>query len=130
MNFTEEDKKKIKIAFSLILISVIISVISIFFDNNSSNSEVDKLAKELGDKYYKNDLYDTLSSNGTSLLSLLKSDGYKVNLQTLLDDNEDYISYFVSDKQTCDLESSYIVIYPKKPYKEGSYKIKTYLDCE
>lgn len=130
MNFTEEDKKKMKIAFSLIIISVIISVVSVFLDNNSSNGEVDKIAKELGEKYYKNDLYDTLSSNGTSLLSLLKSDGYKVNLQTLLDDNEDYVSYFVSDNQTCDLENSYIVIYPKKPYKEGSYKIKTYLDCE
>jgi len=130
MNFTEEDKKKMKIAFSLIIISVIISVISVFLDNNSSNSAVDKIAKELGEKYYKNALYDTLASNGTSLLGLLKSDGYKVNLQTLLEDNEDYVSYFVSDNQTCDLESSYIVIYPKKPYKEGSYKIKNYLDCE
>jgi len=130
MNFTEEDKKKMKIAFSLIFVSVIISVISVFLDNNSSNSETDKIAKKLGKEYYKNDLYDTLSSNGTSLLNLLKNDGYKVNLQTLLDDNEDYVSYFVSDNQTCDLESSYIVIYPKKPYKEGNYKIKTYLDCE
>ncbi len=130
MDFTEEDKKKMKIAFSLIIISVIISVISVFLDNNSSNSAVDKIAKELGEKYYTSDLYDTLATNGTSLLSLLKSDGYKVNLQTLLEDNEDYVSYFVSDEQTCDLEGSYIIIYPKKPYKEGSYKIKTYLDCE
>jgi ubiquitin-protein ligase len=130
MNFNEEDKKKMKIAFSLIFISVIISVISVFLDNNSSNGEADKIAKELGKNYYKNDLYDNLSSNGTSLLSLLKSDGYKVDLQTLLDDNKDYVSYFVSENQTCDLENSYIVIYPKKPYKEGSYKIKTYLDCE
>lgn len=130
MNFNEEDKKKMKLAFSLIFISVIISVISVFLDNNSSNSEADKIAKELGKSYYKNDLYETLSSNGTSLLNLLKSDGYKVDLQTLLSDNEDYVSYFVSEDQTCDLENSYIVIYPKKPYKEGSYKIKTYLDCE
>lgn len=130
MNFNEEDKKKMKLAFSLIFISVIISVISVFLDNNSSNSEADKIAKELGKSYYKNDLYETLSSNGTSLLNLLKSDGYKVDLQTLLADNEDYVSYFVSEDQTCDLENSYIVIYPKKPYKEGSYKIKTYLDCE
>ncbi len=130
MNFTEEDKKKMKIAFSLIIISVIISVISVFLGNNSGNGTVDKIAKELGKKYYTKDLYDTLANNGTSLLSLLKEDGYKVNLQTLLEDNEDYVSYFVSDGQTCDLESSYIVIYPKRPYKEGSYKIKTYLDCE
>lgn len=130
MNFNEEDKKKMKLAFSLIFISVIISVISVFLDNNSSNSEADKIAKELGKSYYKNDLYETLSSNGTSLLNLLKSDGYKVDLQTLLADNEDYVSSFVSEDQTCDLENSYIVIYPKKPYKEGSYKIKTYLDCE
>jgi|GEM_PF-3294978 len=130
MNFTEEDKKKMKIAFSLIIISVIISVISVFLGNNSGNGAVDKIAKELGQKYYTKDLYDTLSSNGTSLLGLLKNDGYKVNLQTLLEDNEDYVSYFVIDGKTCDLESSYIVIYPKKPYKEGSYKIKTYLDCE
>lgn len=130
MNFNEEDKKKMKLAFSLIFISVVISVISVFLDNNSSNSEADKIAKELGKNYYKNDLYETLSSNGTSLLSLLKNDGYRVDLQTLLDDNKDYVSYFVSENQTCDLENSYIVIYPKRPYKEGSYKIKTYLDCE
>ena len=130
MNFTEEDKKKMKIAFILITISVIISVISVFLGNNSGNGSADKIAKKLGEKYYKNDLYDTLANNGTSLLGLLKNDGYKVNLQTLLEDNEDYVSYFFSNNQTCDLESSYIVIYPKKPYKEGSYKIKTYLDCE
>lgn len=130
MEFTEDDKKKMKIAFILIIISVIMSIVSLFMNNNSSDSSVDKIAKELGEKYYTKDLYDTLANNGTSLLSLLKDDGYKVNLQTLLDDNADYVSYFVSDEQTCDLENSYIMIYPKKPYKEGSYKIKTYLDCE
>lgn len=130
MEFTEDDKKKMKIAFIIIIISVIMSIVSLFMNNRSSGSSIDKIAKELGEKYYTKDLYDTLASNGTSLLSLLKDDGYKVNLQTLLDDNDDYISYFVSDEQTCDLENSYIVIYPKKPYKEGSYKIKTYLDCE
>ncbi len=129
MDFNEEDKKKIKIASIIIGISIIISIISLFVDNNG-NSKMNNIAKELGKNYYKTSLYDTLKTNGTSLLSLFKDDGYKVNLQTLLEDNKDYVSYFVSDDKACNLEDSYIVIYPKKPYKEGNYKVKTYLDCE
>ncbi len=129
MEFTEDDKKKIKIASIIIGISIIISIVSLFVDNNGS-SKMNNIAKELGENYYKSSLYDTFKTNGTSLLSIFKDDGYKVNLQTLLEDNKDYVSYFVSDDKICDLENSYIIIYPKKPYKEGNYKVKTYLDCE
>lgn len=128
MEFTEDDKKKIKIAFIIIGISIIISIVSLFVNDNSSKMK--NIAKELGENYYKSSLYDTFKTNGTSLLSIFKDDGYKVNLQTLLEDNQDYVSYFVSEDNLCDLENSYIVIYPKKPYKEGNYKVKTYLDCE
>lgn len=128
MNFSEEEKRNIKIALTIILVSVLISL-GTFFIDNGKESEIEKIAKNLGKQYYEESLYKTFSKKGTSLLNLLKDDGYKVNLQTLVLDNSTYFSYFTSSKK-CDLEKSYIIIYPKKPYKEANYKVKTYLDCE
>lgn len=128
MEFTSEDKKKMAIAAIIISISVILTIINVIFNMNSTSTN--KIAKDLGKKYYENSLYNSFSANGTSILNLLNDNGYKVNLETLISDNPEYEQYFTNGKKNCDLEKSYIVIYPERPYKSGNYKIKTYLDCE
>lgn len=117
-------KKKIIIILIIIILIVIISLTFLFKDTKEKDFE------NLGIDFYENFYYPNLgSSSKEKILSDLTDTGLKITLQDIID-SEEYLTITIdSSLEKCQKEESIIYIYPKDPYGNKDYTIKTELVC-
>lgn len=122
----ENNKKKIIIAGSLLLIAIVFSVFTSLMNKNRINPE--KALEELGTLYYEELYYPYLSENHkdvyVNVLEIKGKEGIKVSLLDLLVKIENAsLSIFINGDTTYDLNNSYVIFYPKNPYEIEDYEM-------
>lgn len=124
----------IKISCSILVVIVLILLLIFLFNNYKSIHLKNTLGK-LGNNYYEGYYYDEIEGNDKEVkdfLKLFNKTGLKISLRTLSSydgkKSLEKIEEFTFNK--CDLDKTYIIIYPNNPYDKDSYKIKKYLECK
>ena len=123
------------IAGVILLAVLIILCITVFFNKERITT---KKVKSMGEDYYTNYLYDTLSKGRkkedlNKILAKYAGIGIKINLETL----EKYssgkykneIKNLKSKKKACDKNNTKVTIYPEEPYNKTDYRVEVELDC-
>lgn len=124
-----ENKGKL---FISVLIFIVFIVLVTFLGNviekNNDKKTLEKALVSLGERVYTDAYYEYLKKEPSE---------YEVSgIKITLDDMFDIIDLEVSDyfynrktKETCNINNSYVKIYPKSPYGVNDYEIDYNLDC-
>ncbi len=130
-------KKVILLVICLILIAICLILINIK-SNKTNEKELNSNLEILGKEFYKS-YYKTQSESQDDIKEFLKGfeeTGITINLSNLsnvLKDSEHKklidSMYNSETKAYCDYKKTSVTIYPKSPYGEEDYTIKTNLDC-
>lgn len=134
------NKKNIIMMIGAIVGFVLIVVIALLLITRGGSQEkkLKSRMEELGKDFYENFYYKQVGSTDEEKVAFLKkyeSIGIKVNLDNLAryntKENSKILEEFVNNKtkKECDKNNSQIIIYPKDPYNQTSYKIEVKLDC-
>ena len=116
--------------FSIIFIVfiIVVSLLTNMLENSNNKKSLEKALVSLGERVYTDAYYDYLKKEPSE---------YEVSgIKITLDDMFDIIDLEVSDyfynrktKETCNINNSYVKIYPKSPYGVNDYEIDYNLDC-
>lgn len=138
------DKQK-KVIFYIGIAIIFIIIIVVFLISNTlsktNTTEKDRITNYLQRKaisFYEGDYYETISSlndDTATFLNNFKEEGISMSIQVLLDNNvlseadvkENLINK--DNNKKCDYDNTKVVIYPQKPYKKESHKVRIQLDC-
>lgn len=123
------------IAGVILLAVLIILCITVFFNKERITT---KKVKSMGEDYYTNYLYDTLSKDRkkedlNKILAKYAGIGIKINLETLEKYSsgkyKEEINNLKSNKKACDKKNTMVIIYPEEPYNKTNYRAEIELDC-
>ena len=123
------------VAGVIVLAVLIVLCITVFFNKERITT---KKVKSMGEDYYNNYLYDTLSKDRKKedlekILVRYAGRGIKINLETLekYDSGKyaDEIKNLKSGKKACDKANTKVIIYPEEPYNKTDYRVEIELDC-
>ena len=123
------------IAGIILLAVLIILCITVFFNKEGITT---KKVKSMGEDYYTNYLYDTLSKDRkkedlNKILAKYAGIGIKINLETLEKYSsgkyKEEIKNLKSNKKACDKKNTMVIIYPEEPYNKTNYRVEVELDC-
>lgn len=135
--FYEANKGALKTAILMIIITIIIVVITSFMSSSSKTSTPKEALNTLAKSYYENDFYPGLDEMSTeakqSLLDKYSTEGIKITLRKILENIPDIngdIFFNAKKKINCDVDYTYIKIYPVYPYTKSDYKVEVTTDCE
>lgn len=134
------NKKNIFYLVILVILIIIFCVLLYLRNNNSTNQkdEIKKYLETTVKDYYEEKYYDQVSSYTGDIEQFLKNfedNGLTFSINTLINNNiinQSEAEEKLVNKETkekCDYEETKVILYPKKPYKKDSYKLKTILDC-
>lgn len=131
-------KKTILIVIALVFIVVITTTVVSFF--LTSESRVKQQITDLASDYYENYFYTNLM-NSPKYQSLSDQNAvmenyhhYGLSRKTLSDlllyDNQKNYSYNDFLSKHCDINSTYVRIFPDPPYEKDSYHIEYHYACD
>lgn len=128
-----------KIAFFIIIIGLLSATGAvIYLQLVESNFFAKQKFEELSRNYYENKLYDNFVSenSGQSLEQAFSKhrSGFNIKLRQILnyeflEHNQNYRSYFDSNKFSCDTNESYAKFIAKAPYGKKDYDVEFNLKC-
>jgi len=130
-NIDDETKKLFKILgigiIVLIISFVLITLKKNFLDVNTE-AKIEKKITSLTKNYYKSFIHDKFTLKE---LEARSSEGIEIDLYGLLyklkyTDIDDF--YLEKEDKRCNLNRTYIMVYPKSPYGDYDYEIKIKLD--
>ena len=129
-----DNKLVIKIIGSILSVILLVFFIIFLFNNYRIIHLKGNLTK-IANIYYQDYYYQEIEGSNEEVKNFLKSftkKGLKISLRTLGSYNGkeslSEIEEFTLNK--CDLDKTYIIIYPNSPYDKDNYKIKKYLECK
>ncbi len=128
----ESDLKRIKISVILIVLSFAVFIINGFMSGFTAKDKLSKQVETLGNLYYQSIFYPSMyfQNGNTDFIESLENDGYKVTLRTMFSNLDDVDKDSFKYKNTaCDIDKTYVIIYPKKPFGQKDIKVKTTLSC-
>ena len=146
MKIIIKDRKKmirsvsIIITGILLIVGIILLIVNLTSSSTSENGLKKKLEKE-GKKFYEefyfnNEYLKPLSEEDIkNFLKEYEEIGLKITLYTLSTYNKSdnsFLNQFINSKtkKPCDANETKVIIYPKKPYDNKSYRIETELSCD
>ena len=129
MNFENIDKKKILIGvIALILFFIAVSLLNGFIRNHNNKKALEQALVSLGEKVYQEGYYDNLKKEPKEN----EQEGIKITLNDMfkiVDLNSGDYFYNRKTNQACNINNSYVKIYPKSPYGVKDYELEFKLDC-
>lgn len=146
MKIKINDKKKmirgiiVLVLGILIIVGVVILIMKLTSPKVSESGLKKKLEKE-GRVFYEEYFYNNEALQGLSeeqhkeYVKTYEEIGFKISLYTLATYNKtdaSFLNEFVNPKtkKPCDENETKVIIYPKEPYDNKSYKIEVQLSCE
>ena len=128
------ENKKILV---IIIVALAFILCGVLFFNNSNEKKLIQNMEALGKSFYEEYYYPSQAAVQKDLpkfLSKFEKSGIRINLKNiskLSRTDKKLIKKMVNSKtnKKCDFNKSYVVIYPEKPFKKDSYKLKVNLDC-
>lgn len=132
-----KENKKIAIIIAVALV-ILIAIICALLFSKKSNEEILKVNMEkIGKTFYEDYYYPSQEKSQEDVKAFLEKfqqNGIKINLTNLAKVSkidQSLINDMVNakTKKKCDFDKTYVTIYPKKPFKKDSYKMKVDLDC-
>lgn len=140
-NLTDKQKKIVLYIGIGVLVLITLVIIFIFSNDKKNITEKERLTNYLQDKaesFYKNDYYPQiaeLTEDMATFLANFQDEGISMSINVLIDNivmTEEEAKENMKNKENgtvCDYNNTKAVIYPQKPYKKDSYKIRIQLDC-
>lgn len=129
MDFENIDKKKIVIgAVILVLFFVLVSLLNSFIRNHNDKKALEQAIVALGEKVYQEGYYDNLKKEPKEY----EKEGIKITLNDMfkiVDLNSGDYFYNRKTNRACDINNSYVKIFPESPYGVKDYRISFVLDC-
>lgn len=129
MDFENIDKKKIIIgAVILVLFFVLISLLNSFIRNHNDKKALEQAIVALGEKVYQDGYYGNLKKEPKEY----EKEGIKITLNDMfkiVDLNSGDYFYNRKTNKACNINNSYVKIYPKSPYGVKDYELDFVLDC-
>jgi len=136
-DFYESNKGALKMAFLLIIITVVLVFVTTIMDNSSKTTTPKEALNSLAILYYENSMYPSLENMDSqvkqSMLEKYSETGIKISLRTFLENVTDVngeIFFNAEKKINCDVDYTYVEIYPIYPYTKSDYKVEVTTDCE
>jgi len=127
-NLSEHKGKIIIYTLIFIIFIVGVTVLTNVIENNNNKKSLEKALIALGERVYTEGYYDNLKKE--------PKEYEKKGIKITLDDMFEIIDLEVSDyfynrktKETCDIDDSYVRIYPRAPYGVNDYEIEYTLEC-
>lgn len=143
-------KKKIGIiagVAAIVVIGIVVALIIILGGNKEKklNANLNALGKQFYEEFY----YPSQAKSQEDVKAFVKKfekTGIKINLENIAKiskvDKELVASFNATkadvsasvsnkkeNKDACDAKSTYVIIYPEKPYGKTNYRIETHLEC-
>lgn len=126
--------------YYIYIIIMIVLLIGIFFFllKNNQETKLTNILKNMGISFYEDFYYEKSGIEieaKVEYLSAYKDTGIKINLDNLSkynsEENAKKLKNFWNrkTKESCSLEDTKVIIYPREPYGKTDYEIKTILDC-
>lgn len=136
-DFYEANKGALKMAFLMIIITIILVVVTTIMNNSSKITTPKEALNSLAILYYENSMYPSLEKMDLqvqqSTFEKYSKTGIKVSLRTFLEnvtDIDSEIFFNAKKKINCDVDYTYVEIYPIYPYAKSDYKVEVTTDCE
>ena len=129
-----------KITFIVVLVGLFTAAGTVIYTNlYEENFFADKKFEELSRNYYENSLYENFIAehDGEDLakaFSVYKK-GFTVRLRQILnyeflEHNQNYRTYFDTDRYSCDTNKSYVIFTTHEPYGKKDYDAEFNLVCD
>lgn len=127
----EKNVKQIKLSLILLGISILLFIIIKCLTGFTDKDKLEKKLGNLGDLYYQTILYPTIadSENDFATLKVFEQTGFRVTLSNMLTSTNTDKEIFKLKGKECDLEESYIILYPQDPYEKKDFKLESNLIC-
>ena len=143
------NKKIIGIIIAAVVLVAAIAAGLIFFLNRSNEEELTANLNKIGKQFYEEFYYPSQAKSQEDVKAFVKKfekTGIKINLENIAKiskvDKELVASFNATkadvsasvsnkkeNKDACDAKSTYVIIYPEKPYGKTNYRIETHLEC-
>ncbi len=134
-DFYEANKGALKTAIIMIILTLVILVITSVIDNFRNATTPKKVLDALAKSYYEETFHPTVvENNSTSFATVLakyEKDGIKMSIKNFMTLYKD-IDFDIFNKgkyASCDLDLTYVIIYPKSPYGVEDYTLKEEVYC-
>ena len=131
-NILEEIRENKSKIFLFILLFVVFAVVILFLnnviDNYTDKKQLEKALVSLGEKVYQDGYYANLKKSPEEY----SNDGIKITLNDmfkLVNLNSGEYFYNRKTKEACNINNSYVTIYPQAPYGVNDYEIDFILEC-
>lgn len=126
--FKSNKKRFIFIVSIIIGVVILIVFIGDFLKNSNDKRKLELALKNIGEHIYQESYYPAIKEN----ISDFSDKGLKLDLYELFEaikmNSNDYF-YNKKTRELCDINNTYVIIYPKQPYGKKDYKINTVLAC-
>ena len=122
-------KGKIIIYTLLFIVFIIgVTILTNRVENNNDKKSLEKALVSLGERVYTEGYYNNLKKDPKEY----ETNGIKITLKKMFEiidlEVSDYF-YNRKTKETCDINGSYVRIYPVAPYGVNDYEIEYLLNC-
>lgn len=132
--FYEANKGALKMAFLMIIITIVIIVVTSFINNIGKVSKTGDVLEKMGADYYENYLYPSIMENtetSSTVLAQYAAEGIKVTARDIVSMYKDIDpEIFYKKGNYCDFINTYVTIYPISPYAVKDYTMKTNVSCK
>lgn len=128
-------KRAILTIIVLAMLVVILAVLASIFSNPEAlvKSKIESITADYYESYFypRIETYGTTDKSLADIMSRYTETGFsKVTLrQLLLFDSERYASSTAFLSEYCDIESTYVKIYPEPPYTKSDYRTEYHYTC-
>jgi hypothetical protein len=133
-DFYEANKGALKMAFLMIIITIVIIVVTSFMNNIGKVSKTGDVLEKMGIDYYENYLYPSIMENpetSATVLAQYAAEGIRVTARDIVSMYKDIDpEVFYKKGNYCDFINTYVTIYPKSPYTVKDYTLKTNVSCK
>lgn len=121
-------KTVILVIIGITVLFTILFFIGRFVNNYFDKKNLEKALTSMGEKVYKELYYKDLKDD----FAVYEKEGIKITLNDMFNATDlDYKDYFYNrkTKKVCDSNTTYIIIYPKSPYRNSDYDLTFNLEC-
>ncbi len=136
-DFYDANKGALKMAGLMIIITIVIVVVTGIMTNKSETKTPKEALNSIARLYYENRIYPTIEEMSLEAKQLTYDNysktGIKISLRTFLENVTDINAdvFFNAKKKTnCDVDYTYVEIYPVYPYTKSDYKVEVTTDCK
>lgn len=135
-DFYEANKGALRTAIIMILITLVVLIITSVINNFRNATTPKKVLDALAKSYYEETFHPSVMKNNSTgyaaVLAKYEKNGIKMSIKNFMSLYKDIdFEIFTKGKYaSCDLDLTYVIIYPKSPYGVEDYTLKEEVYCD